>query len=196
MPLMSTSEIPPNSIVIACAINQSYVLPLTVMLDSLKEHLRPGVRPILYLIHSGIPQQSLAALHSLVETHSIVPSAAQLSAAVRSARFPQEASFPLLLPEVLPPNLDRVLFLDADTLVLEDLATLWETPLDRHVLAAVPDSAIPFCSSVRGVKNWRARGILSDAPYFNAGVLLIDLPRCRELNVTRRVHQYFETTSG
>src|SRR2546430_9309804 len=53
---------------------------------------------------------------------------AQLSAAPRDLHFPREASFPLLLAEVLPPALERILFLDADMLVLEDLANLWETP--------------------------------------------------------------------
>jgi len=185
---------PSSTLPIACAINQSYVLPLAVMLESLKEHLRPSFQPVLYLVHTGIPQSSIATISSIVETHSIIPSDAQLSAAPRAPHFPREASFPLLLPEVLPPALERILFLDADMLVLEDLANLWETPLGQHVVAAAPDTAIPLCSAPRGVKGWPALGIPPDASYFNAGVLMIDITRYREREVTRRVHQYFETT--
>lgn len=90
------------TLAIACGINHSYVLPLAVMLESLKQHLRPSFQPILYLIHVGIPQPSLATISSIIETHSIIPSDAQLSAAPRSPHFPREASFPLLLPDLLP----------------------------------------------------------------------------------------------
>jgi lipopolysaccharide biosynthesis glycosyltransferase len=182
------------TLAIACGINHSYVLPLAVMLESLKQHLRPSFQPILYLIHVGIPQSSLAAISSIIETHSIIPSDAQLSAAPRSPHFPREASFPLLLPDLLPRTVERVLFLDADMLVLEDLANLWETPLDQHVLAAAPDATVPFCSAPRGVKGWQALGIPREAAYFNCGVLMIHLARWRQREVTRRVHQYLETT--
>jgi lipopolysaccharide biosynthesis glycosyltransferase len=162
------------------------------MLESLRQHLRPDFHPILYLLHTGLPQPVLDSISSLVDTYSIIPSDAQLAAAPHDSHFPREASFPLLLPEVLPHALERVLFLDADLLVLDDLAKLWERPLDDHVVAASPDAAVPRCSAPRGVKGWKARGIPQTAPYFNCGVLLIDLPRWRERGVTQLVHRYFD----
>jgi lipopolysaccharide biosynthesis glycosyltransferase len=185
---------PARTLSIASAINHSYVLPLAVMLESLKQHLSPTFQPVLYLIHAGIPRPSLAAISSIVETHSIVPSGAQLSAAPRDPHFPREASFPLLLADLLPPAVERVLFLDADMLVLDDLANLWETSMDQHVLAAAPDSAVPLCSAPRGVKGWQALGIPREAPYFNCGVLMIHLMRWCQREVTRRARHYLETT--
>jgi lipopolysaccharide biosynthesis glycosyltransferase len=170
------------------------VLPLAVLLESLQRQLRPGYEPILYLIHAGIAEADVTAVSRGVETHSIVPSAAQIAAAPRDPHFPPEASIPLLLAELLPRGLERVLFLDADMLVLDDLANLWETPLEGHVLAAVSDSAVPLCSAPRGVKGWEALGIPREAPYFNGGVLMIDLAQWREREVTRRVRHYFENT--
>ena len=136
--------LPPTVVPIACAVDHSYVLPLAVMLESLTQHLRPGLHAELYLIHAGLPQSSLSSVSSIIETHSIPLSGAQLSAAPRAPRFPREASAPLLLPELLPPDVERILFLDADMLVLQDLANLWETPLDDHVLAAVPFTWFSF----------------------------------------------------
>lgn len=179
---------------IVCAINQAYALPLAVMMESLKEHLRQDVRPVLYLMHAGLSDGTLAALGTIVETHPIVPSAAQLAAAPSDAHFPREASFPLLMPELLPESLDRVLFMDADMLVLDDVMPLWDTPLEGHVLAAAVDGAVPRCSAPRGVKGWRARGIPADAPYFNCGLLLADLGRWRQRDVTRSALQYMRVT--
>jgi lipopolysaccharide biosynthesis glycosyltransferase len=185
---------PLDKLPIACAINDSYVLPLSVMLESLKNHLRPSYRPVLYLVHSAISQHSLDVISALVETHSIVPSDALLSAVPCTPRFPRESAFLLLLAEVLPSNLERILFLDADLLVPGDLASLWETPMGSQVLAAVPDAAVPRCSAPRGVKGWRRFGIPPEAAYFNAGVMLINLVRWRQREVAKRVRHYFETT--
>jgi lipopolysaccharide biosynthesis glycosyltransferase len=155
--------------------------------------LRAGVRPVVYLIHTGLPSSSLTLLSSIVEVHSIIPTAEQLAAAPRDAHFPPEAAVPLLLADLLPRELERVLFLDADLLVLDDLVTLWETPLAGHVLAAVRDSAVPLCSSPRAVKDWGELGIHADAPYFNGGVLLIHLERWRQRHITARARHYLES---
>jgi lipopolysaccharide biosynthesis glycosyltransferase len=185
---------PPSPLSIACAINRSYALPLAVMLESLKRHLQARFQPVLYLLHAGLPDPILDAISSIVETHSVIPSEAQMAASPRDARFPMEASFPLLVAELLPPTLERVLFLDADMLVMEDVGKLWETPFERHVLAAAADSAVPRCSAPRGVKGWQTMNIPRDAPYFNCGVLLVHLDRWRQRDVTRRAHHYLETT--
>ncbi|MGC4055919.1 MAG: glycosyltransferase [Paludibaculum sp.] len=186
-----------NSVVrIVCAVNRHYVTPLVVMLMSLKEHLRAGASCELYLIHSGIPESSLALVASILKTHPVCLSAELLAGAPRVRRYPPEASVPLLLPDVLPPDLERVLFLDADLLVLGDVTELWETPMDGHVVAAAADAAVPLCSGPRGVKGWRRMGIPDNAPYFNCGVLLIHLGRWRERDITRRAFRYFEETAS
>jgi hypothetical protein len=102
---------------IACAIDRSYVLPL----ESLKQHLSPAVRPILYLAHTGLPRPDLATISSALETRSLIPPDAAVRTLPCDSHFPPETSLVLLLPELLPPDLERVLFLDADMLVLEDL---------------------------------------------------------------------------
>src|SRR5690242_6403866 len=111
----------PVALPLACAINESYVLPLAVLLESVKRHLRPGIHPTLYLLHCGISKAALGLISSIVETRSIVPPADLVAAAPRNARLSPEATFPLLLADLLPPSLERVLFLDADLLALDDL---------------------------------------------------------------------------
>ncbi|KAF9223799.1 glycosyltransferase family 8 protein [Gyrodon lividus] len=62
----------------------------------------------------------------------------------------------------------RVLYLDADTLICRDLEELWTTDLEGRSLAAVPDVGCPLGHD----------GVLR-GDYFNAGVLLIDLAKAR-----------------
>lgn len=166
------------------------------MLDSLARHLAPAFHPVLHLVNRGLTHEQLVTLASIVETRSIALTPAHLSKMPRHRRFPCEAAIPLLLAELLPADVSKVLFLDPDILVLEDLGLLWQTPLDGHVLAAVTDQAIPTCGSPRGVKNTQSLGIPRDAPYFNAGVMLIDLDHWRETNVTGRALEYLRAWDG
>jgi lipopolysaccharide biosynthesis glycosyltransferase len=175
---------------IACAINSDYVLPLLVMLTSIKEHLRPSYQPVLYLIHQNVSDDLLAIISGLVETRAIVPSPESVAAIPSHPDFPPEAAYPLLLPELLPETLDRILFLDADLLVFDDLGKLWETSIGERVLGAVPDAAIPLCRSPRGVKNRGELGIPEDAVYFNCGVMLIRLDEWRKRKVSQRAYGY------
>jgi lipopolysaccharide biosynthesis glycosyltransferase len=77
----------------------------------------------------------------------------------------------LLLPDLLPSEDGRVLYLDSDMLVLGDLGPLFETPLDGKVLGAVADAAGP-----EHIARMNANlGRPADTPYFNSGALLIDI---------------------
>jgi lipopolysaccharide biosynthesis glycosyltransferase len=89
-----------------------------------------------------------------------------------------------------------VLFLDPDLLVLDDVAGVWNADLGEAALAAVTDQAIPRCASPRGVKECRRLGIPEDAPYFNAGVMLIDLARWRALDILSRALVYMRQYRG
>src|ERR1700722_18338344 len=177
---------------IACAINGDYALPLLVMLTSLQEHLRPSHQLLLYLVHQGVSEEVLASISRLVEIHSIVPTPDSVAALPRHPRFPPEAAYPLLLPDLLPKTLDRILFLAADLLVLDDLAELWETSLGERALGAAPDAAIPLCRSPRGVKKRETLGISENAVYFNCGVMLISLDAWRRGEITRRACGYLQ----
>ncbi|TFK35676.1 glycosyltransferase family 8 protein [Crucibulum laeve] len=68
--------------------------------------------------------------------------------------------------DILP--VERVLYLDADVLVRSSVRKLWDTDLMGKSLAAAPDVGHPT-----------GHGSIESRPYFNAGVLLLDLARIR-----------------
>jgi len=91
-----------------------------------------------------------------------------------------------LIPRIFPDTVSRVLYLDADILVLNDLSELWETNLEGAVLGAVLDGLDPQLKSDRpGLEE-----IPRVCSYFNAGVLLIDLQRWRKEGVSERALAY------
>lgn len=80
----------------------------------------------------------------------------------------------IFLPDLLP-DLDQVIYLDADVMVRTSLAPLWDMELGGAPVAAVSD---PWMSTVPAVKEDFPGG------YFNAGVLLLDLRSWREEGLT------------
>jgi lipopolysaccharide biosynthesis glycosyltransferase len=182
----------PEVLHLATAIDETYLVPLKVTLETMTERLRPSLRPVLFIVNRNLTDSQLRSINSLVEAHSIVPSEESLSRIPRHPEFPPEAAFPLLLADVLPGSVKRVLFLDPDLLVLDDVGKIWETDLAGNCVAAVVDQAIPFASSPRGLNGDSAAEIPHDAPYFNAGVLLIDLERWRSDDIAAQALTYLQ----
>jgi lipopolysaccharide biosynthesis glycosyltransferase len=102
-----------------------------------------------------------------------------------SERLSQVTYFRLLLPSVLADTADKILFLDADMLVLDSLEPLFSVDLRGAAVAVVED----FMN--HGTKHCWDLG-LQGAVYFNAGMLLIDIKRWRELNISEQCFALLE----
>ena len=185
-----------ETLYLATAADAAYLLPLQVALASLAERLRSSLRPVVYLLNRQLTAAQLESVGGHAEIRSVVPAEQAMQLLPRQPGFAPEAAFPLLLADLLPPSVDRVLFIDPDLLVLDDVGKIWDRDLGENVVGAVTDQAIPTVSSPRGLKDWHARDIPADAPYFNGGVLLVDLDRWRSQDVTARVRKYLEADAG
>ena len=90
----------------------------------------------------------------------------------------------LWIEEFFDEDIARVLYLDADIVVVGSLAPLWHVELDGALLGAVD---IP--GSDRGVTHL---GMRAEDGYFNSGVLLVDLKQWRETRALDTVLGYIE----
>lgn len=90
----------------------------------------------------------------------------------------------LLIPN-MKPNLGKVVYLDSDIIVLDDIKKLYNQDLKGKLLAAVPDQ-IPS-HYMKKVKE--GLGLKEDSVYFNAGVMLLDCAGCR---AKKAVETFFE----
>lgn len=96
-------------------------------------------------------------------------------------RIPKVMWFRIFLPQLLP-EVDRVLYLDCDTLVLDGLGPLFGSPLGGALLGAVRNVFEPEYDG-----HAQALGLSSPADYFNSGVLLMDLHAWRQAGSAARV---------
>ena len=94
----------------------------------------------------------------------------------------------LFVGQLLPTHVDRVLYLDCDIIVNENLDLLWNMSLEGKCLGAIQDQVTP---NIR-----KSVGLNADSSYFNAGVLLIDLRRWRELNIDQQCVDFINAHRG
>lgn len=105
------------------------------------------------------------------------------------SRFTSANYARLLIPELAPERVRRAIYLDADLLVRHDLSPLFSTELGGAVLGAVRDASIGTTSHLP-----LARHLLAEPrPYFNSGVLVVDLPGWRSAGLTDRAFSYAES---
>ena len=89
-------------------------------------------------------------------------------------RYPKEIYYRLAAPLLLPRDLDRILYLDTDTLVLNPLERLYDTDFEGNLYAA--------CTHTRAFLTKLNRARLKSEKavcYINSGVLLMNLPLLR-----------------
>ncbi len=103
-----------------------------------------------------------------------------------NTRWPRLVYARLLLSDLLPSEVNRVIYLDCDMMVRWPIEQLFDIDLLDRPLGAVRDSQAPF---LVGRRDMRHNADIFDPadPYFNSGMLLIALDKWREIDVKAQV---------
>jgi lipopolysaccharide biosynthesis glycosyltransferase len=185
----------PREIVVVCAADQRYVQPLAVMLHSALANLDPSRRLLAYVVDGGLGTSGRRDLTKAwdparAEARFVLPGTESLVGLPLWGRMSVATYYKLLVPELLPPEVAKVIWLDCDCVVTGDLAQLWKIDLADHHLLAVPDTSVPTVSAPGGVAPYRRLGIAPDARYFNAGVMVMNLDLWRRDGVPSQAFGY------
>ena len=188
--LLATRSLAP----IVCAIDDRYATPLGVLMRSLAAVHADAVAELRMLV--VYQQLSEGNRSALVRLGNELGLAVQLVAAGRAAaRGPvsgwvSEAVYlRLQLADLLKTD-GVVLYLDADVLAVGDLRPLLRQPLHGAVLAAVRDPQNPLVGGGFALPGWRRIGVPAGREYFNSGVMLLDLGRCRRSGLFDRAARF------
>ena len=103
---------------------------------------------------------------------------AKLPARDEHPTITQATYYRLNLAEILPEDIDKVLYFDGDVICRKSLVSLWNTDISQCALAGCPDESETAFEKENHLhlQHWNG--------YFNAGVLLINLRWWREHNST------------
>ena len=173
--------------------NENFARHLAVSLYSLYERNRYEKEIRVFIISIGIGEDSLGKLENIgnkfgrkIEVIDFNNIKSRFDYGVNTGGFDISIMGRLFVGELLPADVDKVLYLDCDTVVLHSVRELYCTSLKNNIIAAVEEPTAP--ERVRYEIRLDAA-----ASYVNSGVLLINLKAWREQNIGERIIRYCQS---
>ena len=168
---------------LAIAFTPNYFVPAATMLRSLLDS-STGAFEVICLVTDPIPDRMQEKLVRLGEgrlSFRYLPLKGRLEGIYTDPRYTEAASFRLLLPELLP-EYDKILYIDCDVIVRQDVGKLYkETELGDKWLGVVFEAPIE-----QQAERFRALGCDPNR-YFNSGFLLMNLAQMRRDHVSEQL---------
>lgn len=202
-----------QEVVAATAADENYVVPLAATVRSAIDSLGPDRYLRLFVLDGGICSESRGKLMQSwadprVRIEWITPDVNVVKHLPVSHHVSISCYLRLLLPELIPSDVGKLIYFDSDMLIRRDLSDLYAEPLGDHMALAVQEMAAPwmdaeiasdgyhrqkkFLSATRPVPNYRELGIRPEAPYFNSGLLVFDAKIWREHQTAKSVLECLE----
>lgn len=103
-------------------------------------------------------------------------------------RFSQTQFARLFLEEIVEESMERILYLDCDTIICSSLRELWDMPLGDKVGAVLADT---FSSLYRGNIRLDKNDLM-----FNSGVMLIDMDKWRKQDIENQLRAFIQKRNG
>lgn len=170
---------------ICLAFDQLYSTYAYVLLASILQH-NADAALIVHAIAGGVLPEEKARMVAYVQQHGgemhfyeldetttrnfVVPT--HQGAYVTLAMY-----YRLFFPHLVPVSVEKLLYVDIDTLVIDSLQELYATDLSHYAFGAVAEAEMPLRTDL---------GLTSFEDYFNSGVMLINVPEWRAQLITER----------
>lgn len=184
-----------DKINIVMASDNHYAILIAALLKSIEvNHITSELIDI-YIIEDRISAANKKKIESSTQSNSItinwltidqiIPPTIKFP--IDNTTFPLTAYFRVFAPYAIPNNLDRVIYLDVDMIVQEDISILWHTDIGDNLFGAVQDLQKVVSCSWGGIPNYKELGLTADTKYFNSGLLLINAKAWREADIANKV---------
>lgn len=182
-----------NTIHIVSSTDDNYVPHLGVMFVSLLENVNKDREIQLYVLNGGISEKNKQWLQETVKPYQtsirfLEVDPEQYENAMESRHITKASYYRISIPDLITDkNIGKVLYIDSDTVVLDDISKIYDLDITPNIGAAVIDCGVPH--------RLQELRVSKDGDYFNAGILLIDLKRWREHDITNKAFDYIKNSS-
>ena len=170
------------------ALDDGYIPYMTVCLNSLIKNSSKKNCYVIKVLHTNIAEENQEAIMKY-NKDNIKIEFVDLNYYVNQVKeklytrdyYTNTTYFRLFIPNLYP-QYEKAIYIDADTVLLDDIANLYSIELGNNLIGGVTDGVInnvellrDYVEKVVGVNDWRY--------YFNAGVLLMNLDELRKMNL-------------
>lgn len=172
-------------------INRGYIEHVT---DCIRSMVRfpSGDGYDIYILHSDLQEEDQACLESQIESkdarlHFRFVEPSLFAAFPESDRYPRLIYYRIFAASLLPDEVEKILYLDGDTLVINPLDELYGMEFDGNYFLA--------CTHVKKFLNKMNQyrlGMEEERTYINSGVMLMNLRELREKQNIKEVLSFVE----
>lgn len=177
---------------IAFGIDANYVKYAGIVMTSIVWN-NPGQAICFHLACDGIMAEDRSRLEKFSKLYSqvrvIIYDAREqlenikLFAGTVPERLNRTVFLRILLPELVPDSVQRLIYLDADMLCVSEIKQLWAVDLAGRAVGAILNPGNLRLSQALGLQHTR---------YLNAGTLVLDLEKWRAQQLTQRVMNAYQ----
>lgn len=179
------------------SVNNDYIPYLYVCLKSLISHIKNEDMYSIYVLYTDVSELNKENIKKLqqknvkiffIDVNPFFNDEIKKSFVVNTI-FTPETYYRFFLPKIFP-DVDKALYMDADTLVLHDISSLFKLDIENYYIAATNDYEIirvfNSCGKVdESFKDYFVNILKIDSEkYFQAGVMLVNLKKMRQDNIT------------
>lgn len=173
--------------------DSAYVQHCAVSLCSLLKNAREEDNITVYIVSTFLTNEDKGYFYALthikkITLHFVVLDESILAGFPVHGYMSAATYLKLVLPYVLPPHVEKVLYLDCDTVVLDSLHEIYTRDLGKCLLGAVPD--INF-KHVQELFLYHYKKYIRE--YYNTGVLLMNVQELRSFNLLEKARAFCQT---
>lgn len=179
------------------AADDGYVKFMAVTIRSIIENATPKHQYRLYILHTDISQDSQAMIKRMEKSNcriDFVDVANELKRIEKKLAlrdyYTSTTYYRLFIADMFP-EYDKVLYIDSDTVVREDIANMHRYELGKNYIGAVRDQLV-VQTDIYGNYAEKVLGI-SRGAYFNAGVVLINCEQFRKKHMLKQFIELLNT---
>ena len=177
---------------ILVTINSNYIKQLNILLNSIQRSNKNEIFDI-YILNSDLTKKEIKEIGKGLNLDKIHLKDIKINEKdieklpVYAKRYPVEIYFRIFASKYLPKNLDRILYLDSDTLVINKLNELYNMDFEENYFIATT-----HIKKILHKFNEIRLGMDKDEPYINTGVLLMNLNELRNIKIEKEVINFIQ----
>lgn len=170
---------------ICVAADDNYILPLGTFINSIIRNCTTD-KWIVHILETNIPQKTQNKLHKLCRNTNVCLNFINMDKytfdfqRLDMKHWTKAIFYRIMIPEIFQ-HLDRIIYIDCDTLVLCDLHDLYYTDIPDDKYVAMVSDKYSFLNR---------REYLKLTSYYNSGMIVFDTARCRQFNFCKKCIQW------
>lgn len=190
---MKTTQ--PIVIVVAC--DNHYMPLLAGLIKSIEVNHKTEEHIHFFILDDGIYKRNKLKLKESVSAEvftihwiskeNVIPPGMNIP--YDNSSYPLTIHMRMFIPYFIPEEFEKVIYMDVDMIVIDEISRLWKTDLADYTIAAASDAWLKTFGQSHAIENYKQLGFEADTKYFNTGLLIMNTRKWRESDFTPKVFQ-------